>query len=72
MVSNKKDKKKETEAQKTSPEPTYSRAEIMAAAVSFGVKPEVMAGALRLVDKDELTRNEIHKAIEQFKERKVR
>lgn len=71
-MSNKKDKKKETEAQKTSPEPTYSRAEIMAAAVSFGVKPEVMAGALRLVYKDELTRNEIHKAIEQFKERKVR
>ena len=71
-MSNKKDKKKETEAQKTSPEPTYSRAEIMAAAFSFGVKPEVMAGALRMVSKDRLTKLEILRAIEQFKQRKVK
>ena len=70
MVGNKQEKK--TESRVSQSEPTYSRAEIMAAAASFGVKPEVMAGALRLVDKDELTRNELQKAIEQFKERKVR
>jgi hypothetical protein len=69
-VGNKQEKK--TESRVSQSEPTYSRAEIMAAASSFGVKPEVIAGALRLVKKDRLTKNEIHEAIEQFKKRKVK
>ena len=52
-------------------EPVYSREELIAAAFSFGVKPEVVAGALRLVGKDSLTRAEVEKAIETFLERKV-
>jgi hypothetical protein len=52
-------------------EPVYSRAELIAAASYFGVKPEVVAGALRLVGKDSLTRAEAEKAIKAFLERKV-
>lgn len=52
-------------------EPVYSRDELIAAASSFGVKPEVVAGALRLAGKDSLTRAEAEKAIKAFLERKV-
>ncbi len=52
-------------------ESVYSREELIAAAFSFGVKPEVMAGALRLAGKDSLTRAEAEKAIKAFLERKV-
>lgn len=52
-------------------EPVYSRDELIAAAVSFGVKPEVVAGALRLAGKDSMTRAEAEKAIKAFLERKV-
>lgn len=52
-------------------EPVYSRDELIAAASSFGVKPEVVAGALRLAGKDSLTRAEAEKAIKTFLERKV-
>lgn len=52
-------------------ETKYSRSEIIGAASSFGVMPEVMAGALRLANKDELTRSEAEEAIKAFKERKV-
>ncbi len=52
-------------------EAVYSRDELIAAACSFGVKPEVVAGALRLANKDNLTRTEAEKAIEAFLERKV-
>lgn len=70
-MANKQDKKKGEQVQNARSEPTYSRAEIMAAAFSFGVKPEVMAGALKLANKDELTKSEIKEAIEQFKKRRV-
>jgi hypothetical protein len=43
----------------------------MAAARSFGVSVDVMAGAMRLVDKDQLTKVEVEKAIQNFKKRQV-
>ncbi|EMT38131.1 hypothetical protein TthWC1_2368 [Thermoanaerobacter thermohydrosulfuricus WC1] len=52
-------------------EPVYSRDELIAAASSFGVKPEVVAGALRLTGKDNLTKTEAEKAIKTFLERKA-
>lgn len=52
-------------------EPVYSREELIAAASSFGVKPEVVAGALRLAGKDSMTKTEAEKAIKSFLERKV-
>jgi len=53
------------------PEARYSRSELIAAASSFGVKPEVMAGALKLAGKDTMTKAEAEKAIKDFLERKV-
>lgn len=52
-------------------EPVYSRGELIAAASSFGVKPEVVAGALRLAGKDSMTKDEAEKAIKQFLARRV-
>lgn len=52
-------------------EAVYSREELVAAATAFGVKPEVVAGALRLAGKDSLTRAEAEKVIKKFLERKV-
>ncbi|MEK5068105.1 oligoribonuclease [Sporosarcina sp. FSL K6-1508] len=52
-------------------ETTYKREEIEAAPSSFGVLPEVLAGALRLVDGEELSRSQVLAAIEKFKKRKV-
>lgn len=52
-------------------QPVYSRDELIAAAFSFGVKPEVVAGALRLIGKDSMTRTEAEKAIKQFLARRV-
>lgn|GEM_PF-1653318 len=52
-------------------EPVYSRDELIAAASSFGVRSEVVAGALRLAGKDSMTRAEAEKAIKAFLERKV-
>ena len=51
--------------------PVYSRSELIAAASSFGVKPEVMAGALKLAGKDTMTKAEAEKAVKDFLERKV-
>lgn len=52
-------------------DPVYSRDELIAAASAFGVKPEVVAGALRLAGKDVMTKTEAEKAIRTFLERKV-
>lgn len=52
-------------------EPKYSREELISAASSFGVKPEVVAGALHLAGKDAMTRKEAEAAIKKFRERKV-
>lgn len=53
------------------PEAYYNRSELIAAASSFGVKPEVMAGALKLAGKDVMTKAEAEKAVKNFLERKV-
>jgi hypothetical protein len=49
----------------------YSREELISTASSFGVKPEVVAGALCLAGKDSMTRSEAEKAIKAFLRRKV-
>jgi len=66
-------KKKEPDRTMTvqQPEARYSRSELIAAASSFGVKPEVMAGALKLAGKDTMTKAEAEKAVKDFLERKV-
>lgn len=66
-------KKKEPDKTMTvqQPEARYSRSELIAAASSFGVKPEVMAGALKLAGKDTMTKSEAEKAVKNFLERKV-
>lgn len=53
------------------PDNLYVRSELIGAASSFGVRPEVVAGALRLVGKDKLTKEEAKSAIRKYLERKV-
>lgn len=53
------------------PKARYSRGELIVSASSFGVKPEVMAGALKLAGKDTMTKAEAEKAVKDFLERKV-
>ena len=66
-------RKKEPDRTRTvqQPEARYTRNELIAAASSFGVKPEVVAGALKLAGKDTMTKTEAEKAIKDFLERKV-
>jgi len=66
-------KKKTDKTDKTveTPESVYSRSELIEAALSFGVKPEVVAGALKLAGKESMTKTEAEKAIKAFLERKV-
>ena len=61
----------ETDKTTTMEESVYGRSELIASASSFGVKPEVMAGALKLAGKDTMTKAEAKKAIKDFLERKV-
>ena len=63
--------KKKTDKTATIEEPVYSRSELIEAASSFGVKPEVMTGALKLAGKESMTRPEAEKAIKRYLERKV-
>jgi hypothetical protein len=65
------DVRPDVKPKKAKPEPTYSKKEILAAAGGFGVSPDVMAGALRRVEKDRLTRAEVEKAIQEFRRRQV-
>lgn len=64
-------KKKEPDMMGEQTEARYSRSELIATASSFGVKPEVVAGALKMVDKDCMTKAEAKDAIKKFLERKV-
>ena len=64
-------KKKEPDMMGEQTEARYSRSELIAAASSFGVKPEVMAGALKLAGKDTMTKAEAEKAIKDFLKRRV-
>lgn len=63
--------KKKGDAVRKQPDAVYSRSELIAAASSFGVKPEVVAGALKMVAKDCMTKAEAKEAIKAFLERKV-
>lgn len=63
--------KKKSDKTVETPESVYSRSELIEAASSFGVKPEVMAGALKLAGKDTMTKAEAEKAVKDFLERKV-
>jgi len=49
----------------------YTREELLEGAYAFGVKPEIVAGALRLAGKDAMTKAEAEKAIKAFLEREV-
>lgn len=72
MTKNKKTtEKKPKTSTKVVQEAKYSKDEIIDAASYFGEKQEVIAGALRLENKEEFTRNEINNAIRKFKTRKV-
>lgn len=63
--------KKKTDKTVETPKSVYSRSELIEAASSFGVKPEVVAGALKLAGKDSMTKADAEKAIKKFLERKV-
>ena len=63
--------KKKPDKTVTIEEPVYSRSELIAAASSFGVKPEVMVGALKLTGKESMTKTEAEKAIKDFLKRRV-
>ena len=63
--------KKKPDKTVETPESVYNRSELIAAASSFGVKQEVMAGALKLAGKDTMTKAEAEKAIKDFLKRKV-
>lgn len=52
-------------------EPKYKYEDILAAAPRFGVKPEVLAGALHADKKQEYTITEVKAAIEKFKTKEV-
>lgn len=52
-------------------EAVYSKDELISTADAFDVKPEVIAGALKLAGKDEMTKKEAEKAIKAFLEREV-
>ena len=67
-------KTKEKTPKSTKPimgETFYTREEIKASHAAFGVRTEVLAGALSLLDDEKLTRSQIVDAIEKFKKRKV-
>lgn len=53
-------------------ETVYNRSELLTAAeTAFGVKPEVVAGALAKAGKTEMTKKEAEKAIKDFLEGEV-
>lgn len=61
----------EQEAKTKLGETFYTRDEIRASHAAFGVRPEVLAGALSLLEGEKLTRSQVADAIEKFKKRKV-
>lgn len=52
-------------------ETEYDRDELIMAAAAFGVRPEVMAGALRLAGQVKMTRVQVDMAVKIFLSRKV-
>lgn len=59
------------QASRKQTESVYSRNELIGAAVAFGVKPEIVAGALELAGKNEMTKAEAKAAIKKLLGRKV-
>lgn len=53
-------------------EPLYSYEDLVNACSTFKVKPEVIAGALKLIRKQQVTKAEAEEAIRKFLERKVK
>ena len=72
MAEKEESKTKETKSNAVQSDSIYSKREILAAAASFGVSVDAMAGALRLVEKEQLTRSEVEKVIQDFKKRQVK
>lgn len=65
------DKKEKMDAVQT-PAPRYSKEELLANAEAlFGVKPEVVGGALHGNDQTEFTVDEMRKLIDSFLKRRV-
>lgn len=64
-------KKQQTKIE-TKSRTVYSRSELIEAASSFGVKPEVVAGALKLAGKESMTKAEAERAIKSFLQRRVK
>lgn len=63
---------KEDKAQEVLREPKYPVADLLANAEAlFGVKPEVVAGALHGVSQNEFSVGELRKLIENFLKRRV-
>ncbi len=63
--------KEEDDVEKEKPiESKYSRKELLNNASAFGVMPEVIAGALALANKNEMTKKEAEAAVKRFLERK--
>lgn len=50
----------------TTEEPVFEKSEIIESASLFGTTPEIMAGALTLVNKDTITRQEAKNALKAF------
>ena len=67
----KKERKEDIAIEQEVVESKYSKEELLNNASAFGVMPEVIAGALALTGKDEMTRQEAEEAIKRFLERKV-
>lgn len=63
--------KKKEDAVRKQPDAVYSRSELIEAASSFGVKPETMAGAIKLAGKNEMAKIEAQAAVKKYLERTV-
>ncbi|NSW90214.1 MAG: oligoribonuclease [Firmicutes bacterium] len=58
---------------KEQPASVYNKDELIAAAeIVFGVKPEVVAAAVKMAGKSEMTKDEAKTAIEKFMKKEVR
>lgn len=72
-----KDNEHSTKTTKSSPtvhqaETLFSREEILASPSAFGVRSEVLAGALTLVKGEKMTRQQVSQAIDKFRKREVK
>lgn len=54
------------ETPQAEPVPVFEKSEIIKSAGLFGVRPEIMAGALSLCTKDKLTKKEAEAAVKAF------